>query len=201
VNGPVAAPASSPAAPASSPAAPASSPAALDGAPGAHAGWYVVFTKARQEQTALENLLRQGYQAYLPRIGKWTRHRAPESGWTCTTQPMFPRYLFVQPTAQQQSLAPVRSTRGALWVVRFGDAPPTVPETLVEALRRIEADTAEPPSPIRTGSRVKVVSGPLAGLEGLVTASAARRVELLLSLLGRDSTVALDTDAVVPVDD
>lgn len=173
----------------------------MNAATAAGSGWYVVFTKARQEQTALENLQRQGFHAYLPRIGKWTRQRGPEGGWTCTTQPMFPRYLFVQPTAQQQSLAPVRSTRGALWVVRFGDAPPTASDSLVEALRRVEADTAEPPSPIRAGSRVKVVSGPLAGLEGLVTASAARRVELLLTLLGRDSTVALDTDSVVPLGD
>jgi hypothetical protein len=43
-------------------------------------------------------------------------------------------------------------------------------------------------------------STPVAASAG-ITASAARRVELLLSLLGRDSTVALDTDAVVPVGD
>lgn len=30
--------------------------------------WYVVHTKVRQEQTACENLARQGYAVYMPRI-------------------------------------------------------------------------------------------------------------------------------------
>ena len=30
--------------------------------------WYLIYTKPRRERAALENLERQGYQAYLPRV-------------------------------------------------------------------------------------------------------------------------------------
>lgn len=38
-------------------------------------GWYVVYTKPRQEQTARQNLLRQHFEVWLPLMGKWTRKR------------------------------------------------------------------------------------------------------------------------------
>ena len=45
--------------------------------------------------------------------------------------------------------------------------------------------------PLRPGARVRVVAGPFAGLQALVTASAARRVEIFLSLLSPDARVSV----------
>lgn len=35
-------------------------------------GWYVVYTKPRQEHTALHNLVRQHYEVWLPLMGDST---------------------------------------------------------------------------------------------------------------------------------
>lgn len=162
--------------------------------PGDHPGnpgWHVVYTRPRQERLAEVNLLRQQYEAWLPLIGKWARSA---SGWACTTQPMFPRYLFLRATQEQQSLAPVRSTFGAVGLVRFGERSPTLGDEMVATLRRLADESREPPNPLRPGARVRVVAGPLAGLQALVAASAARRVEIFLSLLGRDTCVSVCAD-------
>ena len=162
----------------------------------AHGGWHVVYTKPRQERLAEQNLVRQRYEAWLPTIGKWTRRAA---GWACEAQPMFPRYLFLRTTDAQQSLAPVRSTLGAIGLVRFGERAPVLAEEIVDALRRLAAQTREPEHPLRPGARVRVVAGPFAGLQALVTASAARRVEIFLSLLGRDTRVSVYPEQLEPL--
>ncbi len=68
--------------------------------------WYVAHTKVHQEQVACENLARQGYAVYLPRIRvlkRSSRHRCQEMH----LEPLFPRYLFFQPASTDHSIAPV----------------------------------------------------------------------------------------------
>ena len=56
------------------------------------ARWYVVQTQINGEAKATQNLLRQGYEIYLPRYLK-RRHHARKVDFTA--KPLFPRYLFV----------------------------------------------------------------------------------------------------------
>lgn len=79
--------------------------------------WYTVQSKPRQEAVAAEHLLRQGYETYLPQI-RLKKHRRKQ--WVDVTEPLFLRYLFIKVDADQQSLAPVRSTVGVAGLVRFG---------------------------------------------------------------------------------
>ncbi len=53
--------------------------------------------------------------------------------------------------------------------------------------------------PLRPGARVRVVAGPFAGLQALVTASAARRVEIFLSLLSPDARVSVRREQPEPL--
>lgn len=158
-----------------------------------HPGWYVVYTKPRQEQTARQNLVRQHFEVWLPLMGKWVRKGAER---VCVTEPMFPRYLFLRTTQREQSLASVRSTIGAVGLVRFGERSPTLDDETIATLRQLADETCEPPGVPQPGSRVRVMAGPLAGLEALVGASAARRVELFLTLLGREMRVSLNPSLV-----
>lgn len=159
-------------------------------------GWHVVYTKPRQEQLAERHLLRQHYEAWLPLVGQWKRNAA---GWVCATQPMFPRYLFVRTTPAQPGLAPVRCTLGAVGLVRFGERAPKVADEIVATLRRLAAESREPRSPLQPGTRVRLMAGPLAGLQALVTASAARRVEIFFNLLGRDTRASVSPDQLEPL--
>lgn len=154
--------------------------------------WYVVHTKVRQEQTACDNLVRQGYVVYLPRIKILKRIRGHQK---VQQEPLFPRYLFLQPGSTAHSIAPVRSTLGVTTMVRFGQEPAVMrPETLksihdFEVHRNAAKD--EDISPFQPGERIRVASGPFIGLEGLVSDVSQERVVVLMQLLGQDTRVNL----------
>lgn len=153
--------------------------------------WYLVYSKPRQEFIAAEQLARQGYVAYLPvceHRTKTGRKAAPAQPGM--SEPMFPRYVFFRAGRTQQSLAPVRSTRGVCTLVSFGLGPVTVSPDVIEQVRHAEAlrasvDRLNLP-PMGVGDQVRLRNESLQALQGLVTAVAGERVTLLLNILGRD---------------
>lgn len=154
--------------------------------------WYLVYSKPRQEDLALENLARQGYEAYLPRI----RNRRRRLGrYVSLVEPMFPRYLFLHLSDETDNWGPIRSTIGVANLVRFGELPARVPETLVEALRARDDEQGiqEYAVPeLRTGDRVRIVEGALAGYEGIFHARTSKeRVVILLEVVGKATRVQL----------
>jgi transcriptional antiterminator RfaH len=157
--------------------------------------WYVVHTKVRQEQIACENLARQGYAVYLPRIKILKRLRGRQQA---QLEPLFPRYVFVQPGSLAHSIAPVRSTLGVTALVRFGHEPAVMRPATLQGIREFEARQNEARdediSPFQCGERVRVVEGPLTGLEGLISDVSQHRVIVLMELLGQDTRVSLSRD-------
>lgn len=157
--------------------------------------WYVVHSKPRLEEQACAQLLRQGYEVWLPRLAIW---RKSGGAWVRKDAPLFPRYLFARPAHAGQSIAPIRSTLGVSTLVRFGNEPARLGEALFAELQRlVEAQSQRPDlrtSPFSAGEAVQVTGGPLAGLEGIVTRPALERVTVLLRLLGREKEVAFDPD-------
>lgn len=159
--------------------------------------WYVAQTKPRLEAVALENLRRQAYDTYLPNLKVLRRIQRRRE---VRMEPMFPRYVFFRPGSEQQSIAPVRSTLGVCAIVRFGPEPAVLRPATLEAIRAMEAAQHEADigelSRIQPGSKVVVVEGPLAGLQGLVSAVSARRVEVLMHVLGTDTRVSVAADSL-----
>lgn len=163
--------------------------------------WYAVCCKPRQEAVAEENLLRQGYRTYLPRIRNSRRRRGQ---WVDVIEPLFPRYLFIRINPVLHSTAPVRSTRGAVGLVRFGGTPAVIPEQMIEAIRR-RADAnsglhlSDHPL-FCAGDAIRLAEGPLAGMEGVfIEENAEKRVIVLLELLGKANKIRVDRNWVVPL--
>ena len=160
------------------------------------ARWYAVCCKPRQEAVAEENLLRQGFHVYLPRIR--IRHRR-RGQWLEVVEALFPRYVFVRIDTQLRSTAPVRSTRGALGLVRFGGLPAVVPDEVIEALLQREDAASgmhqEERPQFSAGEQIKIVDGPLAGMEGVFDQQdGEKRVIILLELLGQANKIKVDRD-------
>lgn len=155
--------------------------------------WYVVYSKPRLEEQAQVHLLNQGYEVWLPLLTTW---RKSGGQWLRKQAPLFPRYLFARPAHPGHSIAPIRSTMGVSNLVRFGIEPARLSEQLfMQLLALVQAQAQHPDqacSPFTAGERVAVTSGPLAGLEGVVTRSALERVTVLLRLLGREKALVLD---------
>lgn len=148
--------------------------------------WFAVITKPRSEATAQEHLARQGYECLLPRVKRLLRGAA---GLKTRVEALFPNYLFLRADPDRVSLAPVRSTRGAIGLVRFGAGPVPVPDSVIERIKaRIDAEDglirlAAPE--LTSGQGVRVMEGPLSGWEGVfLSEDGMDRVRLLLQLLG-----------------
>lgn len=154
--------------------------------------WYLVHTKPKQEKCALENLLRQGYQCYLPTLPS---EKLRQGVVTLTDQPLFPRYLFIRLDQADSALswAPICSTKGVSRLVSFGVEPAKVANSLVEALRTQEASAqAEPERLFNPGERVRLTEAPFAGIEGIYQmADGERRAMVLIELLSKQVRVRM----------
>lgn len=168
--------------------------AAIDGR-----AWYLVYCKPRQEAVAQTNLERQGFPVYLP-LARVARKRVGRR--VTLLEPLFPRYLFIELSAQTDNWAPIRSTLGVSTLVRFGGLPARVPTVLVTALReREDAEGVQDLSlpRLRAGDRVRIGGGPMEGYEGIFLARTSReRVSVLLDILGRQAKISVALEQLEP---
>jgi len=152
--------------------------------------WYLVHTKPRQEQCALQNLQQQGFQCYLPMM---TREKLVRGALTDQEEPLFPRYLFIQlgHGESARSWSPIRSTRGVSRLVVFGTEPAKVDDSLVAVLQANESSSRSTPEQLFSrGERVKIIEGAFASLEGIYQmAEGERRVMVLIELLSKPVSV------------
>jgi len=147
-------------------------------------GWYLVYTKPRQEEVARINLEQQGYTCYLPliEIEKIRRRKA-----VLVTEPMFARYLFIQldRSTTGKSWSPIRSTLGVSTLVHFGGQPTKVDDRLIDGLRQREQHL-EAQALFTSGDKVVVTEGAFAGLEAIFQANdAEQRAIILLEILSK----------------
>ncbi|OFV88506.1 MAG: hypothetical protein A3J75_08495, partial [Acidobacteria bacterium RBG_16_68_9] len=145
--------------------------------------WYVVRTKPRREDYAQDQLTRRGVETFLPRISEIGR-----SGWEPVVGPLFPGYLFARVDLASQYTRVVW-TPGVRSFVAFGEVPTPVDEGVVDFIQRRcgEEGVIRVVLTFHDGDIVRVRSGPLEGLVGIVEGqvSARRRVQVLMELLQR----------------
>lgn len=154
--------------------------------------WYLVYTKARSESLADENLTRQEYQTYLP-LFKKTRIRNTQA--RTIIEPLFPRYLFIELCTETDNWSPIRSTIGVSNIVNFGFAPAKVPNSLIHILKlneNIEGLHEFTENKLKKGQVIEIVSGPMMGYSGIFDSySTKNRVNILLDLLGKETSVKI----------
>ena len=162
--------------------------------------WYVVHSKPRAEQKALENLQKQGFECFLPMLSleKLVRGRVKS-----VTEPLFSRYLFVQTQSQNQNFSVVKSTIGVHRLVSFGALPSQVNDTLIEAIRSLESSFGNEingsQSLIRSGDEVIMVEGPLKGLRGIFhESSGTKRAFVLIELINKQHFIHVKKSDIIP---
>ena len=153
------------------------------------AEWFVVRTKPKREGYAQEQLSRRGVDTFLPRIlepGRTTSE--PIIG------PLFPGYLFANISLATQYTRVIWAP-GVRSLVAFGDVPSPVDSDVIHFLQERcgeEGIVRAIPS-FEDGDAVRVKSGPLAGLVGVVQGqvSGRCRVRVLMELLRRRTHVTV----------
>ena len=150
--------------------------------------WIVGVSKPNQEAVAAENLARQGYDYYYPRI------RQAKPGKKAVIEPLFKRYLFILINLQWY---PLRNTKGMSSLL-MGEGVPRVvsPQVILEIRRREGRDgliQLQQPPKFTKGQRVKVEHGPFAGHLALYDGMGSHeRCNVLLSMLGALTKVELE---------
>lgn len=148
--------------------------------------WFVVHTRASNEERAAHHLAFQGFETYLPRYRKTRRHarRVQE-----VLRPLFPRYLFVRLNLDVEHWRSINGTLGVNHVICHGNRPQAVPDGVVAAIIARETSPGivelDPPK-FRPGEAVRIERGAFADSVGLFLEMAdSKRVVLLLDLMGR----------------
>lgn len=168
-----------------------------EAASGAHR-WHAVFCKPRQDERAEMHLRNQGFETFRPR----TREKRTRNGQRrVIVESMFPRYLFVQLAAGGQDWGPIRSTRGAVGLVRHGHEVAVVPDAVIHELRqRCDEDGIVRLTgciDYQPDEAVEIIDGPCAGYRALFQArTGAERVAVLLTLLNHQRVVEVAEAAI-----
>jgi transcription antitermination factor NusG len=156
--------------------------------------WYAAYTKHQHEKSAADLLSRKGFEILLPlyrKTHRWKDRLQP------VALPVFPCYLFLRMNLERK-LA-VLQTPGIFWLLGNSGNAAVVPEADIEAIRKIASSTAafEPHPYLKSGDRVRVVSGPITGVEGILTRVKNRyRIVLSVDLLQQALAVEIDISAV-----
>ncbi len=154
--------------------------------------WYVIRTKPRKEQVALENLQRQGYRCYYPRLKQMQRRRGKRQ--SCI-EALFPGYLFINLDMESANTGPIRSTRGVYGLVIFGSHIRPVADEIITAIRdRANEDDVidNKQAEFKAGQQVRIEGGPMEGLEAVFQEKSGKdRAILLLNILGTERAVEI----------
>jgi len=157
--------------------------------------WRAIYCKPREERRAWLHLINQDYQAFLPQVRSRRRRRGRDR---VLVEPMFPRYLFIALADYRHDWGPIRSTRGVVGLVRFGDQVPVVPDALISALRERQDEQGAVDltrcQRLEADDPVEITAGPFAGYRGVFEArTGEQRAIILLEILNHERRIQIPT--------
>jgi transcription antitermination factor NusG len=161
---------------------------------GVAGAWYAIYTRHQHEKSVAQFLSAKGLQVFLPLYNATRRWK---DRTVHLSLPLFPCYLFLR--GMEGRWLDVVTTSGIVSVLSINGEPATIPESEIESVRRaVEWGNRVEPHPfLRCGDRVRVISGPLQGLEGiLVRKKNLFRLVLSVEILERSAAVEVDVSAV-----
>jgi len=164
--------------------------------------WYALAVHARQEKAASQSLGERGLEVFLP-------VRMERRAWSDRVQTvelaLFPGYLFVRVALTPAVRTELLKVHQVLELVgrKPGDAriAQSIPAEQIESLQLLVAtsNNLDPTYRLVKGTPVRVVSGPLKGITGLVLTEpdGRRRLVVQIEILGRGVSTALPAECLV----
>ncbi|MET2984912.1 UpxY family transcription antiterminator [Aureibaculum conchae] len=129
--------------------------------------WYAIYTRARAEKKVYEQLLRSGYEAYLPlvtTVRQWSDRKKK------VKTPLISSYVFIK--IEEAKLINALSVYGAVRILKYLGKNAIVKDQEIQNLKLLLNNNFNV-KPVRynkfdIGDNVEVVSGTLSGLKGIV---------------------------------
>ena len=144
--------------------------------------WFAIWTRSQCEPKVRQALTAKGLEVFVPSIRQASRRRDRH---VMLDRPLLPGYALLRFTPSRAAYLQVMSTDGVVRILgeRWDSLSP-VPDEEVEAVRRIAitAHNAGPVPWLRQGDRVRILAGPLYGLEGFVQDWRSGRARFVVSV-------------------
>jgi transcription antitermination factor NusG len=160
-----------------------------------HSAWSVAYCKPRQEKALAADLCRHEVPYFLPMVQRETSSGGRRRQ---NLYPLFPSYLFFA-GEERERLATLRTER----VVRIIEVSKEEQRRFREEIAALETALRHFPDSIELyprlvpGARVRITSGPMRDVEGVVLQVQNKRKLLLgVSVLGVGATVEIHADLV-----
>ena len=158
--------------------------------------WYALQVRPFHERMSEKILTEKGYDTFLPTYVRRASGRESKDRELA----LFPGYIFCR--FMSETNGKILTTSGVIRVVGIGKQPVPVPDQEIEHVRAV-IQSGLPQQPWRSlpqGSRVRIESGPMQSLEGvLVSCGTGRRLVVTITILQRSVGVELDSTTVVSV--
>ena len=162
--------------------------------------WYALYVHSRAEKKVYEQLVKRGYEAYLPlvvKMKKWSdRLKKVE-------EPLFKSYLFVR--ADIRYYFHVLDIPGITRFVSFERQAVVVPENQINAIKKYCNDYTDDDSQpqeveLHEGQLVRIINGPMAGLMGrLAPIDNKKRLIVYIDSVGQYLPIHISRTRVEPV--
>lgn len=160
--------------------------------------WYLLRTKPRQEQIALDNLQRQKFHCFAPQAFNPSRKLPSQRP---RVEFMFPGYVFLRRQEGSADLSAASYTRGVTTMVRFGHELARIPHQLIQRMKSmccpetglLQLDHPDISPEMASGQGVRLFDGPFAGLEGVFEMpDGQQRAWILVEILGRSNRIKVE---------
>lgn len=159
--------------------------------------WHVLYTRHQHEKVIANALSSKGFDVFLPlylTVRRWAGRQKELS------LPLFPGYVFIKGGLERQLM--VLTTPGVHMILMSAGRAAVVPDAELDSIRQaVESPHRVEPHPfLKCGDRVRVRSGSLEGLEGvLIRKKNLFRLVLSVDLLAQSAAVEVDAATVEPI--
>jgi transcription antitermination factor NusG len=153
--------------------------------------WFAVWTRSRQEKMAAAMLGTLGVQHFLPlkpELRQWSDRKQT------VDLPLFSGYLFVRMDPNKDSRLQVLKTPGVAGFVGNNAGPLPIPDQQIEDIRTVLTERVECTvlPLLEQGACVRVVRGPLAGVEGrLLQGNSTSRLLISIEMIHKSLAVSV----------
>jgi transcription antitermination factor NusG len=156
--------------------------------------WFALMVKPLYEKAVATQLSARGIEGYTP-LYQVRRRRSDRVKMVEIA--LFPWYVFCRFSFDERLC--VLRTPGVNSIVGFGGKPSPLSEDEIAAVRLVTGSglMVKPWDPVSIGQRVRVVRGPLAGLEGILAREKTNhRLIVNIEIINRAIAVEIDRDLV-----
>ncbi|MGA7461872.1 MAG: UpxY family transcription antiterminator [Candidatus Korobacteraceae bacterium] len=156
--------------------------------------WFAAYTTPRHEKMVARHLAGRHIESFLP---LYTSVRRWKNGCRLPVdKPLFPGYIFVN--IPRKESVKVLQVPGVVAIVGAGREPLPLPDAEIESLRSaLPLLRVEPHPYLVVGEKVRITSGSLAGMIGvLIRKKNDLRVVLTLDLIQQSVAVEIDADQI-----